>query len=279
MVQKMKTECVISVEKVSKDYRFRKRTRNKLIDFLKPEYEKIRAVSDVTFKIYSGESVGLIGKNGAGKSTLIKMMAGILYPSNGTIRVNGLEPYKNRTENAKYIGVVFGQRSQLWWDIPILESFRLFQKMYRIPRKDFEERLSLFQKMFGMENYMTKPVRQLSLGQRMCADLCASMLHNPPVLFMDEPTIGLDVLNKENMRNFVKEVNLQFGTTIILTSHDLDDIEELCQRMILIDNGKMLFDGSLEGFERKASAGRNADPADKNLEEAVKIYYRRETSE
>lgn len=270
-MQEKQKECVISVKQIWKEYRIRTRKKSKIADFFHPEYKRIPAVSDISFDICRGEAVGLIGRNGAGKSTLIKMMAGIMYPSKGEIRVNGLEPYKKRTENAKSIGVVFGQRSQLWWDIPVLESFRLFQKMYRIPEKAYRERLAFFQALFEMDGYITKPVRQLSLGQRMCADLCASMLHNPPVLFLDEPTIGLDILNRDRMRSFVKEVNRQFGTTILLTSHDLDDIEELCGRMIVVEQGKKQFDGSLDAFKRASEIGR--DGKEGNLEEAVKLFY------
>lgn len=243
---------IISVEHINKEYKAlikQKGIYNNICSFIKPKTKIIKAVNDISFNVNEGEIVGFIGRNGAGKSTTIKMLTGILYPTSGRVLVNGIEPYKNKKSNAKIMGLVFGQRTQLWWDIPIIDTFSLLKEMYKIDNIDYKKRLDFFCDLFKMNDYLNKPVRQLSLGERMCADLCAAMLHNPKVIYLDEPTIGLDFVNKENIRNFLKQINLEFNTTIIITSHDIGDIEQLCNRVIIIDNGKIINDGSLNNLK------------------------------
>lgn len=210
------------------------------------EYTEKVAINDISFEIAEGDIVGYIGSNGAGKSTTIKIMTGILTPSSGTVLVDGVEPYKNRQINAKKIGVVFGQRTQLWWDLPLNESFSLLKDIYEVSEEDYEERMKFFKDVLGIDEFIMQPVRTLSLGQRMKADLAASLLHNPKILFLDEPTIGLDVMVKEKVRDAIKEIHQKYGTTIILTTHDLQDIEQLCSRIIIIDEGKLVYNGTRE---------------------------------
>ncbi|MGH9363826.1 MAG: ABC transporter ATP-binding protein [Thermoanaerobaculia bacterium] len=206
---------------------------------------EIAAVSDVTFSIEPGEMVGYIGANGAGKSTTIKMLTGILTPTSGEILCNGFVPYRERTRYVATIGVVFGQRTQLWWDIAVVESFRLLKEIYGLSDAEYRERMALFDRVLGISAYLQQPVRKLSLGERMRCDLTASLLHRPPLLFLDEPTIGLDIVAKASVREFLQEINRREGTTVLLTTHDLSDIETLCRRVIVIDHGKLLFDGAL----------------------------------
>jgi ABC-2 type transport system ATP-binding protein len=206
---------------------------------------EIAAVSDVTFSIERGEMVGYIGANGAGKSTTIKMLTGILTPTSGEVLCNGFVPYRDRTRYVATIGVVFGQRTQLWWDIAVVESFRLLKEIYRLSDAQYRERMDLFDRILGISAYLHQPVRKLSLGERMRCDLAASLLHRPPLLFLDEPTIGLDVVAKASVREFLQEINRREGTTVLLTTHDLSDIETLSRRVIVIDHGKLLFDGAL----------------------------------
>jgi len=203
------------------------------------------AVSGVTFSVEPGEMVGYIGANGAGKSTTIKMLTGILVPSSGDILCNGFVPYRERTRYVATIGVVFGQRTQLWWDIAVVESFRLLKEIYGLSEGAYRERMALFDRVLGISAYLHQPVRKLSLGERMRCDLAASLLHRPPLLFLDEPTIGLDIVAKASVREFLQEINRREGTTVLLTTHDLSDIETLCRRVIVIDHGKLLFDGAL----------------------------------
>lgn len=205
-----------------------------------------RAVDDISFTIQDGEIVGYIGSNGAGKSTTIKMMTGILTPTSGQCLVNGIDPGKNRKENARNIGVVFGQRTQLWWDLPLSESFTILKEIYDVSDEEYKDRLAFLNDVLQLEEFFDRPVRTLSLGQRMRADLGAALLHNPKVLYLDEPTIGLDLVVKDNIRRAIKEINEGYGTTVILTTHDIDDIEELCSRIIIIDEGKKIYDGSLD---------------------------------
>lgn len=209
------------------------------------EYISKMAVEDISFAVNKGEMVGYVGPNGAGKSTTIKMLTGILVPTSGEIRVSGLVPFKERQKNAQQIGVVFGQRTQLWWDLPAIESFELLKQVFQIPNERYRQNMATFSEILGLEEFLNTPVRQLSLGQRMRADIAASLLHDPVILFLDEPTIGLDVLAKERMRKFIKEINRERGVTVILTTHDMSDIEKLCRRMILIDNGRVMYDGEL----------------------------------
>jgi len=210
------------------------------------QYEEKAAVSGVNMSLEAGELVGYIGPNGAGKSTTIKMLTGILMPTSGEIEVAGLVPHERRRENAKNIGVVFGQRSQLYWDLPLVESFELLRAIYAISRGTYAANLASFVELLQMDEFMKTPVRQLSLGQRMRGDFAAAMLHDPRIVYLDEPTIGLDVVAKEAIRTFIARVNEQRGTTVILTTHDLADVERLCRRIVLIDNGTIIYDGDIE---------------------------------
>ena len=215
------------------------------------KYEIKTAVNKINFTINDGEIVGYIGSNGAGKSTTIKMMCGILNPTSGKVLINGLEPYKKRQQVASYIGVVFGQKTQLWWDIPLIESFNVLKEIYLINDKDYKERFEFLQEVLDIKDFLNQPVRTLSLGQRMRADLAASLLHNPKILFLDEPTIGLDVLVKEKIRNAIIEMNKKYNTTVILTTHDMSDIQTLCNRIIMIDKGNIIYDGSINDIKSK----------------------------
>lgn len=239
---------IIEVNGLQKEFFIAKRetgVMGAIKSLFKREFTKKEAVKDISFSIEKGEMVGYIGPNGAGKSTTIKMLTGILVPSSGDVRVNGIVPYENRQENAKNIGVVFGQRTQLWWDLPTIESFELLKAIYRVPDTRYKENMDIFQEILGLNEFLNTPVRQLSLGQRMRADIAASLLHDPPILFLDEPTIGLDVVAKEKMRTFIQEINREKQVTVILTTHDMEDIEKLCQRMVLIDHGQKVYDGEI----------------------------------
>ncbi|TAH70865.1 MAG: ATP-binding cassette domain-containing protein [Anaerolineaceae bacterium] len=209
------------------------------------EYVYKEAVKDVNLQIKEGEAVAYVGPNGAGKSTTIKMMTGILHPTTGQVKVCGIEPYKNRIENAKNIGVVFGQRTQLWWDIPISETYTLLRDIYEIPQKQYQDQLEMLITLLGMEEFLYLPARKLSLGQRMRADLAASLIHKPRILYLDEPTIGLDIVIKKKIRQFLKELNQSSHTTVLLTTHDLEDIEDICDRIVIIDKGSLVYDGNL----------------------------------
>ena len=215
------------------------------------EYEKKIAVNDVNFTINDGEIVGYIGSNGAGKSTTIKMMCGILNPTSGEVRIDGEMPYKKRMQIAEKIGVVFGQKTQLWWDIPLIESFKVLKEIYRVSDEEYTERMEFLCDTLDIKEFLNQPVRTLSLGQRMRADLAASWLHNPQILFLDEPTIGLDVWVKEKIRQAIKTMNEKYNTTVILTTHDMQDIENLCSRIIMIEEGKVIYDGSLENIKHR----------------------------
>jgi ABC-2 type transport system ATP-binding protein len=245
---------IVEVKDLSKEFRtFRRREGvwGALQNLFVREYITVRAVDRISFAIEPGEMVGYIGANGAGKSTTIKMLTGILVPTSGTLRANGLVPFRDRRNYTRHIGVVFGQRTQLWWDIAVIESFKLLKEIYQIPEKDYNHRLGVFSEILNLKEYLHTPVRKLSLGERMRCDLAASLLHNPPLLFLDEPTIGLDVVAKDHIREFLKEINRTERTTILLTTHDLSDIEELSRRIIIIDKGKILFDGHLEEMKKR----------------------------
>lgn len=217
-------------------------------DLFQRDYRVLAAVDGIDFTVEKGEFIGYIGPNGAGKSTTIKMMTGILVPTSGRIIANGFRPYEDRTRYTKNIGVVFGQRTQLWWDIAVVESFKLLRRIYDVPEKDYRERLGFFSALLGLDEFLHAPVRKLSLGQRMRCEMAAALLHNPPIVFLDEPTIGLDLVAKDRIRSFLKDINRTFKTTILLTTHDLSDIEELCRRIIIIDKGRLLYDGALESL-------------------------------
>ncbi|MDD3171506.1 MAG: ATP-binding cassette domain-containing protein [Bacilli bacterium] len=241
------------------------------------KYETTTAVNNISFNINPGEIVGYIGSNGAGKSTTIKMMCGILTPSSGEILIDGLEPYNSKTRNkvVKNIGVVFGQRSQLWWDLPLIETFRLLKLIYEVPDEEWNERFEYFKEVLDIGKFLNSPARTLSLGQRMRADLAASLLHNPKVLFLDEPTIGLDVLVKEKILTAIKEINKKYNTTVILTTHDMNDIIELCKRIIIIDEGNILYDGPLKNIKNRFGDIRHIHISSKeriNLEEFNKTF-------
>lgn len=245
---------IIEVDQLYKDYTVYEKQpglRGMLKSFFNAKKVIKSAVKDVSFSIEEGEIVGYIGPNGAGKSTTIKMLTGILTPTKGEIHVNKLVPYKQRTLNAKNIGVVFGQRSQLWWDLPLTESFTVLKEIYQVSDEEFYDRMHYFNELFGLNDFIKQPVRQLSLGQRMKADIVASLLHNPPIVFLDEPTIGLDVVAKEKIRQTIKEINKRFKTTFILTTHDITDVEELCNRIILIDQGTIIYDGNLDQIKKR----------------------------
>jgi ABC-2 type transport system ATP-binding protein len=210
------------------------------------EYRLVRAVDGISFNIDPGELVGYIGPNGAGKSTTIKMLAGLLVPTSGDLVINNHVPWRDRKNYVVGIGAVFGQRTTLWWDLPVIESLDLLQYIYRIPEVRFHRNLDVFRQLLDLDAFIDTPVRSLSLGQRMRADLCAAMLHDPVILFLDEPTIGLDVVAKERIRQFIVHINRERRTTILLTTHDLSDVEKLCERVMIIDHGQLLYDGALE---------------------------------
>ena len=217
---------------------------------------EVRAVRDLSFQVEVGEMVGYIGPNGAGKSTTIKMLTGILVPTRGHLRVAGIEPSRRRTELARRIGVVFGQRTTLWWDLPLRDSFELLQKIYRIPPERYRTNLAEYLELLSLGDLLDTPVRQLSLGQRMRGDIAAALLHDPEMLYLDEPTIGLDVVSKGRLREFLRSLNAERGTTLLLTTHDLQDIEALCRRVIVIDHGTAIFDGPLGDLHRQGGSTR-----------------------
>ena len=245
---------MIHVENLTKEFKFRK-SQPGLKGAVKGLFSNVTetktAVNNISFDITPGEIVGYIGSNGAGKSTTIKMMTGILTPTSGRCLVNGIVPYEKRMENSQNIGVVFGQRTQLWWDLPLSETFTILRDIYRVPNKEFQDRMEFLESVLGFNEFIHSTVRTLSLGQRMRADLAAAMIHNPKILFLDEPSIGLDVVVKENIRKAIKLMNKEFNTTVLLTTHDMAEIEELCNRIIIIDSGEKIYDGDKKQFKDK----------------------------
>jgi ABC-2 type transport system ATP-binding protein len=240
--------AIISVKNLSKHFKVMHHHRGFAGSFrnlFTRQYRLVRAVDGVSFDIQQGELVGYLGPNGAGKSTTIKMLAGLLVPTSGDMQVNGFIPWQERQRYVARIGAVFGQRTTLWWDLPVIESLELLRYVYRIPAERFKANLGDFRHLLDLDPFLDTPVRSLSLGQRMRADLCAAMLHDPVLLFLDEPTIGLDVIAKERIRQFIRHINQDHHTTILLTTHDLSDVEKLCDRVMIIDHGKLLFDGAL----------------------------------
>ena len=245
---------IITAEHLSKHFKvYRRRTGfwGNLSSTVSRQHDIIKAVDDVSFSLERGELVGYIGANGAGKSTTIKMLTGILVPTSGHIDVMGLTPYRHRKENTRRIGVVFGQRTQLWWDLPVIDSFELLKHIYEIPQNLYKQNLEFFSELLQLQPFLSTPVRRLSLGQRMRCDLTAALLHNPEILYLDEPTIGLDVVAKEQVRQFLRQVNAERQVTVILTTHDLNDVEKVCQRLIIIDSGKIIYDGGIGALKER----------------------------
>lgn len=252
-------EPIIVVKDIRKEFKVANRHEGlcgSIRDLFFREYKVVQAVNGVSMEILPGEIVGYLGPNGAGKSTTIKMMTGILEPTSGIITVNGIVPYKNRVKNAQNIGVVFGQRTQLRWALPAIESFKLLKDMYRISDKEYKENLDLLNCILGKEELLQCTVRQMSLGQRILCDIMASFLHNPSIVFLDEPTIGLDVAMKARIREMIKVLNKEKNTTVILTTHDMGDVDALCQRAVIIDKGNVLYDDSIENLRRYFGAYR-----------------------
>lgn len=244
----------IEVNDLCKEYRVAKTGKGiggAIKSLFHREYTVKEAVRHVNFSVEKGEIVGYIGPNGAGKSTTLKMLSGILIPTSGTVQVGGIVPYERRRENAKRIGVVFGQRSQLYWDLPVSDTFDLYESLYDIPHETFRKNCDLFTELLDMGGFLDQPVRQLSLGQKMKANIAVALLHDPAVLYLDEPTIGLDVVSKKVLRQAIKAINREKGTTVMLTTHDMDDIEAVCNRLIMINEGVKLFDGTLESFRNQ----------------------------
>ena len=244
--------AIIEVNNLVKKYRIIEKEegiKGYFKHLIKPQYKEFNAVNGINFNIEEGELVGYIGENGAGKSTTIKMLTGLLTPTSGNVVVNGIIPSKKRIENNKNIGAVFGQKTQLWWDLPVIESFRLIKKMYKIPENEYRKNLKKFAEILDLNDLLEKQVKNLSLGQKMRCEIAATFLHNPKIVYLDEPTIGLDVFVKEKIRKFIKEVNKEKKTTVILTTHDLNDIEDVCDRIILLDKGQIIYDGSKQKFK------------------------------
>lgn len=249
------SDSLIRVEKLVKEFKTYDRRAGlggALLDLVSRQYKTLRAVDDVSFQIGAGEMIGYIGANGAGKSTTLKILCGILFPTSGEAFVDGRVPWKDREAHVQRIGAVFGQRSQLWWDLAAGESLRLIGKIYGVSESDVDARMKEFNTVLELEPFLKMPVRKLSLGQKMRCELAASLIHAPPILFLDEPTIGLDVVAKQAIREFLRKINRERGVTMILTTHDLREIEELCQRVLIIDKGKLVFDGSMDALKAEA---------------------------
>ena len=268
-------ENIIEVKNIKRYYKIAKKEKGlwaSLKGLVNRKYEIKKAVDDISFDIKKGEITGFIGKNGAGKSTTIKMLSGILYPDAGTVKIDGYIPYKQRKQYVKNIGVVFGQKSQLHWDLPLIESFELMKYIYKIPKNVYEENLKKFVELLDMESFINQPVRQLSLGQRMRGDIVAALLHSPKIVFLDEPTIGLDVVAKEKIREFIKYMNKNEQTTIIFTTHDMQDIEKVCDRLIIIDQGKKVYDGTIAEIKNKYSNIKNIEVIYEDGSKEIKTY-------
>lgn len=252
-------QTIIDVQNLCKTFKIHKRGTGfsgAVKNIFHPTYEHKKAVDNISFNIKEGEMVGFIGPNGAGKSTTVKMLSGILYPDSGNINVAGYIPYKQRKEYVANIGVVFGQKSQISWDLSPLDSYEVIKHIYKIPEKKYKENLERFTDLLDMEKFINQPVRQLSLGQRMRADIAAALLHSPKIVFFDEPTIGIDVVGKDKIRKFIKTLNQTDNITMIFTTHDMQDIEKTCERLIIIDDGKKLYDGSLENVKKSYVSSR-----------------------
>jgi len=281
-MEEAKSQPMIQVKNLDKDFKIFKHHRGlwgALRNLFSREYSIIHAVKDITFEIHVGEMVGYLGPNGAGKSTTIKMLSGLLVPSGGELLVAGRVPWKQRQEHVARIGTVFGQRTTLWWDLPVIESFHLLKHIYKVPDQQFQDNLADFRRILDLDPFLDMPVRSLSLGQRMRADLCAALLHEPPVVFLDEPTIGLDVVAKESIRAFIQHINAERSTTILLTTHDISDIARLCKRVIIIDRGHLIYDGLLESLQERFGDHRQlvvdfAEDVDKPTLERTQLIHR-----
>lgn len=245
----IKMSAIIEIKNVSKEFKVlnrREGLKGSLKDLFSRDYKILKAVDNITMDVAQGEMVGYLGPNGAGKSTTIKMMTGVLKPTSGQILVDGNVPYENRSKNAQNIGVVFGQRTQLWWALPLVESLKLLKDIYQVSDADYKNMLDLYRSLIDIEDLLHKPVRQMSLGQRTLSDIIAAFLHNPKIVFLDEPTIGLDVAMKANIRTLIHALNKEKNTTVILTTHDMGDVDALCKRIVIIDHGKMIYDNDME---------------------------------
>jgi ABC-2 type transport system ATP-binding protein len=253
------SEALIEVERLEKTFRVaehRAGLLGALASLVDRRYRLVRAVRDVSFVIQRGEMVGCLGPNGAGKSTTIKMLTGILVPTSGHVEVLSMVPHRRRKQVAQRIGVVFGQRTQLWWDLPLIDSLELLRYVYRVPAVRFEQNLSRLRDLLELDAFLQTPVRQLSLGQRMRGDLAAALLHDPEIVYLDEPTIGLDVVAKHRVRDFLLEINRKEGVTVLLTTHDMADVEQLCSRVLIIDHGTLLYDGTLDAIRERLGTER-----------------------
>ncbi len=253
------TQAAIQADSLSKIFRTYDRRPGflgSLRDIVDRQHRELKAVNNISLTIPKGQAIGYIGPNGAGKSTTIKMLTGILTPTSGTVRVNGFDPHRQRGQYVKTVGAVFGQRSQLWWDLAVGESFELLRHLYDVSAADFATRLKRFDEVLELGPFLRTPVRKLSLGQRMKADIAAALLHNPPVLFLDEPTVGVDVVTKTRLREFLRELNREQGTTILLTTHDMQDIEALASRVVVIDQGAIMHDGTLDSLTDRYGGGK-----------------------
>lgn len=274
---------VITLNDVSKEFKVlnrREGIKGSIKDLFSRDYHIVNAVNHISMDIMPGEIVGYLGPNGAGKSTTIKMMTGVLEPTSGEIIVNDRIPYKNRTDNAQHIGVVFGQRSQLWWSLPLIESFKLLRDIYQIPEKDYKDMMDFYESLVDIKSLYAKPVRQMSLGQRTLSDILAAFLHDPGVVFLDEPTIGLDVSMKSKIRELIKALNQEKKTTVILTTHDMGDVDALCRRIVIIDKGTMLYDNSIENLRSFFGAYRTMRLRfTKNASELTKEYLNTQAEE
>ena len=263
---------MIELKNINKTFKVAKRNagfKEAMKSLFKKEYTVVQALNDISFTVKDGEMVGYIGPNGAGKSSTIKIMSGILTPDSGTCIIDGLTPWKHRKEHVSKIGVVFGQRSQLWWDVPVVDSFELIKDIYEIDKGIYKKNYDELVEMLDLSEIVRTPARQLSLGQRMRCEIAASLLHNPKILFLDEPTIGLDAVSKIAVRNFIKTINKERKTTVILTTHDMQDIEVLTERILLIGKGKILLDGKLKELKN-----RNSTVIGKTMEEMVASLYK-----
>lgn len=285
---------LIKAENLSKTFKIYSQgegIRGYLKSFVKRDYEEVHAVEGLNLEIDSGEMIGYIGSNGAGKSTTVKMLTGILEPTSGEIEVDGRDPHKHRKKNAMNIGVVFGQKTQLWWDLPVKESFKLLKEIYEVSDEAYDERIEEFNEVLQLDEFWEQPVRKLSLGQKMRCELAAAFLHHPKIVYLDEPTIGLDVAVKERIRDFIRKMNENENITVMLTTHDIGDIEDLCKRIVVLDEGKKIYDGSLDKLVNRFSSRRLVmqveRPEDfeleaegvkeiKNAEEGLEVVFDRE---